>query len=109
MTGGNSYHYGDNVTVNGTQNVGIIKYQSPPVQDALRDLLPRIEELRAHLTPESTRVLDEALPVLAAETGAPAQRQRALIAVATIAAAVGALGQPVVDAVNGILALLGAG
>ncbi|MFI6645821.1 hypothetical protein [Streptomyces sp. NPDC050504] len=110
MSGDNNY-YGDNVNMyGGTGNTGIDKRQAaavPGLADAVAELERLVGELRAQLAPGSARVVDEALPVIRA--GAPEERHRALIAVATIAATVGAVGQPVAEAVRGVLGVLGVG
>ncbi|MBO8190343.1 hypothetical protein ITI46_01225 [Streptomyces oryzae] len=100
----------------GTNNTGIIKNQySGPAQPAPQALLESIEELscllqelREQVAPATVQVIDDSLPVITSQASAPQERHRALIAVATIAATVGALGQPVVEAVNRVLGLLGA-
>jgi len=81
---GDNFHFGDNVTMHGgTRNTGIVKHQTPagpPTAD----------------------------PALTTDPGAaPQERHRALMAVAGIAATVGAVGQPALEAVNRILGLLG--
>nr|WP_257101737.1 hypothetical protein [Streptomyces sp. alain-838] len=60
------------------------------------------------MPPASARSIDDCLPDITTAPGVqPQQRHRALMAVAGIAATVGAVGQPVVEAVNSVLALLG--
>jgi hypothetical protein len=119
MIGGDQHYYfgsGDHVTMHGgSGNVGIDKritpaHELPPaVQDALRELLTLVEELRAQVPPASVGTLDDSLPVLCAEANVqPQERHRALLAVAGIAATVGAVGVPVVEAINKVLELLGA-
>lgn len=109
-------HYcGDNVNMyGGHHNTGMVKKQtgpavpaSPELQAAVRELHDLVRELRAQAPPASARAIDESLPEITAEAGAPVnERHRALMAVAGIAATVGAIGQPVIEAVNKILALL---
>lgn len=114
MSGGNSHHYGDNIhgdNVNiygGTGNTGIVKHQSPTLREAIGELAWLLQELRGQLAPGSAQVIDDSLPVITSDASAPQERHRALIAVATIAATVGALGQPVAEAANKVLGLLGA-
>ncbi|GAA0391378.1 hypothetical protein [Streptomyces luteireticuli] len=108
---GDHYYFGDNVTMHGgTGNTGIIKNQPtatpPTLQPAVEELLRLVEELRPALPPASTRTLDDTLPDLTAQ---PPERHRALLAIAGIAATAGTIGQPVLEAVNRILELLGAG
>ncbi|MFJ1620662.1 hypothetical protein ACIODX_09850 [Streptomyces sp. NPDC088190] len=116
---GDSYYFGDNVNMHGGRgNTGIVKNQagaantaavSPALQSAVEELLQLVEELRDRVPPASAQAIDESLGDISADDTAPPQdRHRALIAVAGIAATVGAVGQPVLDAVNKILDLLGA-
>ncbi|MER6606354.1 hypothetical protein ABT282_10700 [Streptomyces sp. NPDC000927] len=119
MSNGSSYHYGDNIhhgnningdNVNmygGTGNTGIVKQQAPSLPEAIGELVRLLQELRGELAPASAQVIDDSLPAITSATSAPQERHRALIAVATIASTVGALGQPVADAVDKILGLLG--
>jgi hypothetical protein len=119
MSGGDQHYYfggGDHVAMHGgSGNVGIDKrvlpaQELPPaVQEALGELLGLLRELRAQVAPASAEALDTALPALQAEADIPPQeRHRALLAVAGIAATIGTVGGPVVEAVNKVLELLGA-
>jgi hypothetical protein len=110
-----NHYYGDNVNMHGGHhNTGIVKNQTAPaapvsaeLQAAIQKLFDLVEELRSQVPPASTRAIDDSLPDIAVDSTAPAQeRHRALMAVASIAATVGAVGQPVIEAVNKILALL---
>ncbi|MGW2887483.1 hypothetical protein ACWDDN_19420 [Streptomyces griseoruber] len=108
-------YYGDNVNMHGgTGNVGMIKNQvsaapaSPELEAAVGELLALLREVRPRIPAASAQALDESLPALTADSTAPAQeRHRALLAVAGIAATIGAVGQPVLEAVNRVLALVG--
>ncbi|MER6293921.1 hypothetical protein ACIG0B_04185 [Streptomyces althioticus] len=111
---GDNYYFGDSVSMHGgLGNTGIVKNQAAPAQTspeleaALRQLVELLTELRAQVPPARAQSLDEALPDIASPAVEPEQRHRALLAVAGIAATVGAVGQPVVEAVNSVLALLG--
>ncbi|QKW28834.1 hypothetical protein HUT11_24050 [Streptomyces seoulensis] len=115
---GDTYHFGDSVTVNGGRgNIGMIKNQtapapaeaaSPELEAAVRELVALVGRLRTSVPPASARAIDDTLPDLSADPAAPPQeRHRALMAVAGIAATVGAVGQPVIEAVNRVLELLG--
>lgn len=100
----------------GSHNTGIIKNQysgasqqaSQHLLEAIEELSRLLQELRTQVAPATAQVIDDSLPVISSRTSAPQERHRALIAVATIASTVGALGQPVVEAVNRVLELLGA-
>ncbi|WP_133914735.1 hypothetical protein [Streptomyces sp. NBC_00582] len=111
------HYYGDNVNMQGgTGNVGMIKNQgvapaapaSPELEAAVRELLDLLRELRPQIPAASAQALDDSVPALTADATAPAQeRHRALLAVAGIAATIGAVGQPVLEAVNRVLELVG--
>ncbi|MER7897438.1 hypothetical protein ABTX62_15290 [Streptomyces sp. NPDC096046] len=109
---GNNYYYGDNVSMHGgSGNTGIVKNGAtgdadPALRLALAELIREVGELRDRLPQPSAQLIDESLPVLAAEAAPPAERHRALLAVAAIAAAVGAVGQPVAEAANRILQMV---
>ncbi|MGW2705114.1 hypothetical protein [Streptomyces sp. NPDC001340] len=112
----NNYYYGDNVNMYGGQdNKGIVKTQvgggaeqlNPALVAALAELHRMIGELRAQVPGPSAQLLDESLPAISADTAVPAQeRHRALMAVAGIAATVGAVGQPVAEAVRMVLGMI---
>ncbi|GGZ57398.1 hypothetical protein GCM10010387_59220 [Streptomyces inusitatus] len=115
---GDNYHFGDSDNVNmygGTNNTGIVKNaapvsMSPELRSAIEALTAQIRDLRAEVSPPGARTIDESLPVLAPDAVVPTQvRTHALMAIAGVAATAGALGVPIVEAVNGILQLLGAG
>ncbi|MFJ8112964.1 hypothetical protein [Streptomyces sp. NPDC096132] len=110
-------YYGDNVNMHGgSGNVGMIKNQvapaapaSPELEAAVSELLALLRELRPQIPAASAQALDDSLPALTADAATPVQeRHRALMAVAGIAATIGAVGAPVIEAVNRILALLSA-
>ncbi|MBL1102837.1 hypothetical protein [Streptomyces coffeae] len=118
MSGDQHYYFGsgDHVTMHGgSGNIGIDKRVTPAqelpqaVQEALRELLALVQELRPQLPPVNADALDDSLPALRAEADVPPQeRHRALLAVAGIAATIGALGVPIIDAINKVLELMGA-
>ncbi|MEW2131957.1 hypothetical protein [Streptomyces sp. NPDC005435] len=117
---GNSYHYGDSVTIHGGQgHQGIVKTRigtdasgrlDPAVIAALAELHAQILELRAQpqILRSSAALLDEALPAVSHTTPVPPQeRHRALMAIAGVAATVGAVGQPVAQAVRAVIGMPG--
>ncbi|KUL28346.1 hypothetical protein [Streptomyces regalis] len=117
MSGDNNY-YGDSVNMyGGMGNTGIVKNQvtaadpaavSPALQEAVEELRRLVELLRDQVPAASAQAIDDSLPAIRTDADtAPQDRHRALMAVAGIAATVGAVGQPVLDAVNRILGLLG--
>jgi hypothetical protein len=113
---GDTFYFGDNVTMHGgTGNTGIAKHQAPagapPVDPALQaaveELRRLVATLRQQIPAASAQAIDDSLPALTTDPGtAPQERHRALMAVAGIAATVGAVGQPALEAVNRILVLL---
>lgn len=114
---GDNFHFGDNVTMyGGTGNTGIVKHQTPAgpnsvdpaLQAAVEELRRLVGTLREQVPAASAQAIDDSLPALTTDAGtAPQERHRALMAVAGIAATVGAVGQPALEAVNRILGLLG--
>ncbi|RVU22403.1 hypothetical protein EOT10_23545 [Streptomyces antnestii] len=113
---GDNYHVGDKVIMNGgTNNKGIVKNAAPTaamgpeLASAIAALTEELRLLRAQVSPLGAQTIDESLPVLAPDAVVqPQARTRALMAVAGVAATAGALGVPIVEAVNRILQLLGA-
>ncbi|MER6685450.1 hypothetical protein [Streptomyces olivaceoviridis] len=108
-----SNYYGPVVNMNGgRENVGI-NYgtvggaQDVEVRAAVNELRCLLGELRPHLTREQDRTVEEALPELTPDREALRSRGLVLASVAQIASAVGAVGQPVAEAVGRLLALLG--
>ncbi|MET9726023.1 hypothetical protein [Streptomyces zaomyceticus] len=105
-------NYGNVVNVNGGQgNVGINYGTVGGTPDdrlraAVEELTRLLQDLRPHLSPEQAQTVDEALPELTPDRTALRQRGLVLASVAQIAAAVGAVGQPVVDALGQLIALL---
>ncbi|MFI9748334.1 hypothetical protein [Streptomyces sp. NPDC052494] len=110
-------HYGDRVNmIGGFGNKGIVHnhpapQQQPTLDEALRTVVALMRELRAEVPSEDRGSFDEALPVLAADEAAtaPPVRRRALLTVAGIAAILGTVGTPLLDAARAALELLGVG
>ncbi|MFI5527820.1 hypothetical protein ACIA8O_04605 [Kitasatospora sp. NPDC051853] len=107
-------HYGDNIHLHGgTNNTGKVVHHHPPAADppqlaaALLALAVQLRELQAALAPLNAQVVAESLAVIEAPAPPAQERRRALLAVAGIAATVGAVGAPVAEAVQRVLALLG--
>ncbi|MFJ6666050.1 MULTISPECIES: hypothetical protein [unclassified Streptomyces] len=112
---GDSYFYGDHVTMHGgTGNTGIVKNQGggpvapdPALTAALTELRGLVADLRARVPESSAALLDESAPVATADAAVPArERHRALMAVAGIASTVGAVGQPVAEAVRAVIGMI---
>ncbi|NBE57086.1 hypothetical protein GUY60_37900 [Streptomyces sp. YC537] len=93
----------------GSGNTGIDKRQMADIGRSCRELADLLVALRGDpaVAPASAQVLDDALPVIASDASPVPERRRALIAVATIAATIGAVGQPIAEAANKVLGLLG--
>lgn len=119
MSGENRFtSYGDNVNIiGGTGHTGMVKNygassgpaMDPELRAALGELVRLVGELREQVPPATAQTIDAALPVLASDdTTQQQERHGALMAIAGIAATAGALGAPVLDAVNRVLQLLGA-
>ncbi|HET9382934.1 MAG TPA: hypothetical protein VFP69_19200 [Streptomyces sp.] len=118
MSRDNFSTYGDNVNIfGGTGHTGMVKNvgtppapaMDPELRVALGELVRLVQELREQVTPATAQTIDATLPVLAsADTAQPQERHGALMAVAGIAATAGALGVPILDAVNRVLQLMGA-
>lgn len=114
---GNNY-YGDVVNMRGgTGNTGIAHHTGAPtapqpsaaVTQAVAELVALLRELHAQVPPATAQCIEASLPAITAEGDTtPEQRHGALMTVAGIAATVGAIGQPVLDAVRALLELLGA-
>ncbi|MFB7606050.1 hypothetical protein [Streptomyces gardneri] len=119
---GDNYNFGDVVNIHdGSGHQGIVHNyaaapQPPTLDEALRTVVTLMRELRAEVGPEGQRAFDDALPVLAADAtdvaGTAVEvpgRRRALITVAGIAALLGTVGTPLLDAARAALELLGVG
>lgn len=105
----NSFHIGDSVTQYGDHNIGIAKSQAPAEVGAyLETLLEAVRLLRGHVPAEDQQVLDDALETIEAEPSSPnGAVRRALASIAGVASMVGAVGVPVIEAVQGVRAALG--
>ncbi|WP_225798995.1 hypothetical protein [Streptomyces sp. NK15101] len=103
MAGDN--YYGDVVNMHGGHgNRGIVHYHSSPeVERLLAEVLARVEELRGQVAPEVAEELDGATAALAV----PQTRQGGLAVLRAVAATVGGVGQPLLDAVLAVQQLLG--
>ncbi|MDQ0950628.1 hypothetical protein QFZ24_004551 [Streptomyces phaeochromogenes] len=119
MTGDN-FQFGDSVSIHGGMgHTGIVKHAadsaeagagSPVLHEAVQELVRLLQELRGQVAAPSAQAIDDSLASISPEGDTDSQRQhQALMAVAGIAATVGAIGQPVLDAVTKVLALLGVG
>ncbi|MFH7596444.1 hypothetical protein WDV06_15265 [Streptomyces racemochromogenes] len=107
-------NYGPQAFMDGGQgNVGInygvvgAPVQDPELRARVEELTRLLVELRGHLTPEQVRTVEEVLPELAGDRQALRERGLVLARVAQIAAVVGAVGQPVGEALGRLLDLIG--
>ncbi|MDT6988291.1 hypothetical protein ACFSUJ_06485 [Streptomyces lusitanus] len=111
---GESNYYGPVVNMTGgRENVGI-NYgtvggagQDGELRAAVAELTGLLGELRPHLAPDQDRTVGDTLPELVADRDALRERRTVLASLAQIAATVGEVGRPAVDAVHRLLALLG--
>ncbi|MEV6806164.1 hypothetical protein [Streptomyces sp. NPDC051132] len=112
-----SNYYGDVVNVNGGEKVvginhGTVVHHDGTAQDtglqaAVTDLTLLLEDLRPALAPDQARTVENALPALTPDRAALRERGMILASVAQIAATVGEVGRPVMEALGRLLALLG--
>lgn len=111
MTGGDYFHYGDSVNVSGSGNVGKIQnqYQGPQDSQAdFQDMIRAVQILRGQVSTEDREVIDDSLEIIRqGDSAGPGALRRALGTIAGVAAVVGEIGLPVVEAVRRVLALLG--
>ncbi|MGW2305684.1 hypothetical protein [Streptomyces sp. NPDC001809] len=112
MSGDTTNNHGTMISMEGGQgNVGI-NYGTvgggadDRLRVAVEELTRLLQGLRPHLSAEQAQTVDEALPELTPDRAALRQRGLVLASVAQIAAAVGTVGQPVVDALGRLIALL---
>lgn len=112
-----SNYYGDVVNVNGGEKViginhGSVVANDGTAQDAelqaiVTDLTRLLKELRPDLTPDQAQTVEDALPALTPDMAALRERGMVLASVSQIAATVGEVGRPVVEALGRLFALLG--
>ncbi|MEU0406172.1 hypothetical protein ABZ318_39480 [Streptomyces sp. NPDC006197] len=110
MTGDNNY-YGDAVNIHGGRgHTGIVHHHHAPqatLEETLRAVVELARALRGAVPEEDRASIDDALPVLTDGPAAePAARRRSLMALAAVAATVGAIGQPLLDSVRAALELI---
>ncbi len=99
-------HFGDNVVQRGDHNIGIIKSQDP--QAALRELVSLVEILRDQVPADDRTVVDQSLKTIeAGGNGDKGALRRALGNIAGVAAVVGEIGVPVIEAVRKVTAAFG--
>ncbi|GGV17793.1 hypothetical protein GCM10010260_66800 [Streptomyces filipinensis] len=113
---GTNHYYGDNVNMyGGRNNQGIVKnqggpgagQQDPALAAALAELNGLVARLRTQVPAPDAQLLDESLPAVSPDAAVPAQeRHRALMAIAGIAATVGAVGRPVAEAVRAVIGMI---
>jgi hypothetical protein len=108
---------GDQVFQVGDHSIGIIKYQAgePPqaapgeARVALAELNAAVAALRSQVSTDDRRVMDGAMETIGSGVGSDKGRlRRALTSIAGIAALVGDVGAPVVEAIRKVTAAFGA-
>ncbi|QNP72583.1 hypothetical protein IAG44_26255 [Streptomyces roseirectus] len=101
------FQVGDVVNVyGGSGNVGKIQntYQSAgDPQAAFREMLAAVQVLRERVSSEDRETIDASLRVIGEEGAEPGVVRRALTAIVGVAAVVGEVGVPVVEAVRRVL------
>ncbi|MET9830383.1 hypothetical protein ABZ078_13895 [Streptomyces sp. NPDC006385] len=112
-----SNNFGSIVNMNGGRgntgiNHGTVVHNDGTAQDtelraAVRDLTRLLKDLRPELTPDQAQTVENALPALTPDRAALRERGMILASVAQIAASVGEVGRPVVEALERLLGLLG--
>jgi hypothetical protein len=99
-------HFGDNVVQRGDHNIGIIKNQDPQV--ALRELVSLVAILRGQIPEDDRRVVDDSMETIeAGGNGDKGALRRALGNIAGVAAVVGEVGVPVIEAIRKVMAAFG--
>ncbi|MFI2906969.1 hypothetical protein ACG2OD_01690 [Streptomyces sp. PDY-4] len=73
----------------------------------MTDLIRLLNDLRPELTPDQAQTVEDALPALTPDRAALRERGMILASVSQIAATVGEMGRPVLEALGRLLALLG--
>ncbi|MEU0737927.1 hypothetical protein [Streptomyces sp. NPDC006134] len=103
------YHFGDRIYQVGNYNTGTNRvYGSGIGSEAHSQLLSAVRELRTQVSDQNQRLIDEHLPALeAAEQTDPSRLHRALTTVAGVASLAGAVGLPVLEAVQQFVGALG--
>ncbi|MFE0962588.1 DUF6232 family protein [Streptomyces fungicidicus] len=110
-------NFGSVVNMNGGRgntgiNHGTVVHNDSTAQDtelqaAVTDLIRLLNDLRPELTPDQAQTVENALPALTPDRAALRERGMILASVSQIAATVGEMGRPVVEALGRLLALLG--
>jgi hypothetical protein len=106
--------YGSNIgeqyNIYGKRNVGKIEknYGAGNVDASVRELINAVEVLRRQVSPAERQRIDESLEtVRQGEQAKPGKLRGALSEIAGIAAVVGQVGAPVIDAVRKVAAAIG--
>lgn len=104
-----SYHYGDEVTMYGDHNIGMIKNQaSADPRAVLQEMIKAVQVLRGQVSAADRQVIDESMATVGkADQVEKGTLRRALADIAGIAAVVGQVGVPVIDAVRKVMAAFG--
>jgi hypothetical protein len=104
-----SYHFGDEVTQYGNQNVGMIKNQAPvDPQVAFREMVRAVQVMRGELSAADRQVVDESMNAIGTNGNVEkGTLRRALSNLAGIATMVGQAGVPVIESVRKVMAAFG--
>jgi hypothetical protein len=101
---------GEQYNISGMHNVGKIEtnYGSADVNASLQSLMAAVQVLRGHLSATERQVIDESVETVKyGEKAEPGRLRRALSNIAGIAAVVGEVGAPVIEAVRKVTMGLG--
>jgi hypothetical protein len=110
---GNQYNFRDNSVgqFGGRDNIGKIVNQAPAdPRTVLEEFIRLAEALRGQVPPADAKVIDESVGILRyGDASDHNTLRRALGSIAGIAALVGQVGAPVVEAVRSVMSALGNG
>lgn len=105
---GDNYHYGDQVNQIGNHNIGIIKQEAADPQAALHEMIKAVEVLRGTVSSDDRAMIDESMQVVRSGDDADKGRLRAALRnIAGVAAMVGQVGVPVIEAIRGVMKAFG--
>jgi hypothetical protein len=104
------YHYGDNINqYGGHHNTGKATSQLPAdTRQALLEIIDLTDVMRRQVSTAQSQVIDESVEILRrGDTTDRSSVRRALGNIAGIAALVGEVGVPVIDAIRKVMTALG--
>jgi hypothetical protein len=103
-----NYYGGNHVTQHGDHNTGMVNNVQAGPQATLQEMVRLAEVLRGRVDPVDRQVIDDSLREIGSGAGADKGAfRRALGGLAGVAAVVGEVGAPVVEAVRKVTAAFG--